>query len=96
VQQILHLFVGAFGLVTNIDKCITTPIHCTDDMVVTVQEVFPCVIALFSCKYLGISLSMKRLRRGSRSKRLWTLLLPESPPRSLVCLPTRAMFCSPR
>lgn len=33
VQQILHLFAGASGLVANIDKCVATPIHCTEEMV---------------------------------------------------------------
>ena len=28
VHQILQLFAGASGLVTNIDKCVVTPIRC--------------------------------------------------------------------
>lgn len=60
VQQILHLFAGASGLLTNIDKCVASPIRCTDDMVAEVQEAFLCVLAPFPCKYLGIPLSLKR------------------------------------
>jgi hypothetical protein len=37
LHQILLLFVGASGLVTNVDKCIATPIRCTEDMISTVQ-----------------------------------------------------------
>ena len=33
LQQILQLFTGASGLVTNIDKCVAMPIQCTDEMV---------------------------------------------------------------
>lgn len=62
VQQILHYFAGASGLVTNIDKCVATPIRCTDDTIVAVHEVFPSVAAPFPCKYLGIPLSLRRLR----------------------------------
>lgn len=63
VQQILHLFAGASGLVTNIDKCVLSPIRCTEDMIAEVQDAFPCVLAPFPCKYLGIPLSLRRLRR---------------------------------
>lgn len=41
-----------------------TPIRCTDNMVAKVQHVFPCVLAPFPCKYLGIPLSLTRLRRA--------------------------------
>jgi hypothetical protein len=58
------LFAGASGLVTNVDKCIVTPIRCSDETVTAVQQVFPCVVAPFPCKYLGIPLSLTRLRRA--------------------------------
>ena len=63
VHQILQLFTGASGLVTNIDKCVVTSIRCSDEMVDLVQQVFPCIIAPFLCKYLGIPLSLTRLKR---------------------------------
>ena len=69
VQQILSLFAGASGLITNIDKCVTTPIRCTDAMIAAVQEAFPCVVAPFPCKYLGIPLSLRRLRRSEEQIR---------------------------
>lgn len=64
LHQILQLFAGASGLVTNIDKCVATPIRCSEEMVATVQQVFPCVVSSFPCKYLGIPLSLTRLRRS--------------------------------
>ena len=48
--QILDLFVGVSGLVTNIDKCVATPIRCSDEMMLGVQEVFPCGVSAFPCK----------------------------------------------
>jgi hypothetical protein len=63
LHQILQLFAGASGLVTNVDKCIAMPIRCSNDMVTIVQQVFPCVVTTFPCKYLGILLSLMRLQR---------------------------------
>jgi hypothetical protein len=62
--HILELFAGASGLVTNIDKCVVTPICCDDEDIAVVQSAFPCVVSHFPCKYLGISLSLGRLRRA--------------------------------
>ncbi|XP_066373644.1 uncharacterized protein [Miscanthus floridulus] len=45
------------------DKCMATPIRCTDEMMLVVQAVFPCVVTPFPCKYLGIPLSLRRLKR---------------------------------
>jgi hypothetical protein len=39
---------------TNISKCQFTPIRCT-------QELFPCQLIHFPCKYLGVPLSVHRL-----------------------------------
>jgi len=64
IAQILDLFAGASGLITNVDKCVATPIRCTDDMVAAVQDAFPCVISPFPCKYLGIPLSLGRLKHA--------------------------------
>jgi hypothetical protein len=40
VRQVLDLFAGASGLVTNVDKCVATPIA-------EVQQAFPCVVPPF-------------------------------------------------
>lgn len=41
-----------------------TPIPCSDNMVATVQQIFPCMVSPFPCKYLGIPLFIMRLRRA--------------------------------
>ena len=53
---------------TNVEKCVTTPIRCTEEMVATVQQVFPCVITAFPCKYLGAPLSVTSLKCSDEQK----------------------------
>lgn len=64
LQRTLELFAGASGLITNVEKCVATPIQCTEDMVAQIQQAFPCAIAPFPCRYLGFPLSLTRLRRA--------------------------------
>lgn len=64
LKEILDLFAGASGLITNVDKCQATPIRCTVEVIASLQLVFPCVIANFPCKYLGIPLSLRRLKHS--------------------------------
>jgi hypothetical protein len=64
LRQILLLFAGASGLVTNEDKYVATPIRWTDEMINNVQHVFPRAVVVFPCKYLGIPLTLGRLRRA--------------------------------
>jgi hypothetical protein len=48
-----------------LDKCLISPIRCSEEEVATVQQVvFPCQVAPFCCKYLGTPLSLTRLRRS--------------------------------
>ena len=63
VRQILDLFAGASGLVMNFDKFVAVPIMCSEGSVEAVQRAFPCVVASFPCRYLGVPLSVRRLRR---------------------------------
>lgn len=60
LRQILRLFVGASGHVTNEEKCALTPIRCTKEMVAAAQGAFPCVLTPFPCRYLGIPLSLRQ------------------------------------
>lgn len=64
LAQILELFTGASGLVTNMEKCVATPIRCSDDVTASIQQVFLCVVLPFPCRYLGIPLSLRRLGRA--------------------------------
>jgi hypothetical protein len=66
IAQILQLFAGVSGLVTNMEKCVATPIRCTEEMVHVVQQAFPCFLAPFPCRYLGIPLSLARLGRAEK------------------------------
>lgn len=63
IRHILDLFVGAFGLATNVDKCVITPIHCSDEQVDAMRQVFPCKVQDFPTKYLGAPLSLSRINR---------------------------------
>jgi hypothetical protein len=64
LRQLLNLFAGALGLITNMDKCVMSPIRCDDELVAAAQIVFPCMIAVFPCRYLGIPLALGWLRRS--------------------------------
>jgi hypothetical protein len=61
LKEILRIFGEAIGLVTNINKCSITPIHCNDQQVDMSQEIFPCNVQNFPCRYLGLHLSVKKL-----------------------------------
>lgn len=63
IWAILDLFVGASGLLTNVDKCLISPIRCIKVEIALVQQVFPCQTSLFPCRYLGAPLSVTRLQR---------------------------------
>lgn len=68
IRAILDLFAGASGLITNVDKCLISPIRCTEDDVALVQQVFPCQLAPLPCRYLCAPLSTGRLRRSDEQR----------------------------
>jgi hypothetical protein len=47
IRHILELFAGTSGLATKLDKCMITPIRCSNDNVKAVQQVFPCRLQEF-------------------------------------------------
>jgi hypothetical protein len=53
----------ASGLQTNIQKSNIIPISCAEDSLTTIQDILPCTILEFPCKYLGLPLSNKKLRK---------------------------------
>lgn len=61
---ILELFGEASGLCTNIQKSSVTPIQCTEAELSAVQERLPCQINYFPVKYLGLSLTIKKLTKA--------------------------------
>jgi hypothetical protein len=64
LRAIRECFVGASGLVTNMDKCQASPIRCSAEEMALVQQAFPCCITPFPCKYLGVPVSIYRLHRA--------------------------------
>lgn len=63
VAAILDLFSNASGLRTNLSKCAVYPIRCGDFNLQEVMEGFPCAVQNFPCKYLGLPLHFRQLRR---------------------------------
>jgi hypothetical protein len=64
VGMIMETFAGASGLHTNIHKCQFTLIQCSEDQVAMVQQCFPCQLVHFPCKYLGVPLSIYKLKKS--------------------------------
>jgi hypothetical protein len=61
--RILHLFGDASGLVTNVQKSNVMPIRCGDEHLALIQNLLPCELSTFPCKYLGLPLSLKKLAK---------------------------------
>lgn len=53
----------ASGLITNTDKSAVFPIHCEDFNLSDIMESFLCPVQAFPCKYLGLPLHVRALRR---------------------------------
>jgi hypothetical protein len=64
----LDHFGKATGLCTNIQKSEIVPISCQDIDIPTILGDFQAAIALLSCKYLGLPLSLGRLRRNDEQR----------------------------
>ena len=64
VREILRVFGEASNLVTNIGKSSITPIRCGDEDLDVVQQVLPCNVQQFPCKYLGMPLGVKKLTKS--------------------------------
>ena len=63
ILNILQLFGDASGLRTNVQKSSVMPIQCSEDNMAVVQNLLPCEIMSFPCKYLGLPLSLRKLTR---------------------------------
>jgi len=60
---ILNLFGESMGLKTNLQKSNVLPIRCGDAELAAVQNLLPCALTDFPCKYLGLPLSLKKLTK---------------------------------
>jgi hypothetical protein len=63
VAEILQLFGHVSGLVTNRSKCDVYPIQCDGVNLEHVMTGFQCPVQSFPCKYLGMPLYFRQLRR---------------------------------
>ena len=61
VRELLRVFGAASGLHTNFQKCLATPIQCSDVQVVQIVNTLSCPIAPFPFTYLGIPLSVRKV-----------------------------------
>jgi hypothetical protein len=52
------------GLNTNLQKSSVLPIRCGDLDLTVIQNLLPCALAEFPCKYLGLPLSLKKLNKS--------------------------------
>lgn len=59
--DILHLFGTASGLRNNVQKSSVFPIRCEEADITVLQDMLPCDIFDFPCRYLGLPLSLKKL-----------------------------------
>lgn len=64
IRAALDCFGGASGLCTNFEKCSMSPIRCSPEHLATATLHFPCIVQPFSCTYLGLPLSYKRVPRA--------------------------------
>jgi hypothetical protein len=63
VARILASFGMASGLITNTDKSAVYPIRCEGLQIQQSMEAFSCPIKEFPCKYLGLPLHVRAIRR---------------------------------
>jgi hypothetical protein len=61
--RILHLFKNVVGLKTNIQKSSVVPIQCGDDEIASMHSLLPCRMENFPINYLGLPLSIYKLKR---------------------------------
>nr|ABA97942.1 retrotransposon protein, putative, LINE subclass [Oryza sativa Japonica Group] len=61
--EILAIFGEASGLRTNFAKCSALPIQCNEADHTLLRDELPCQVASFPCTYLGLPLSIFRLKK---------------------------------
>ena len=63
MARILVSFGMASGLITNTDKSAVYPIRCEGLQIQQIMDAFGCPIKEFPCKYLGLPLHVRAIRR---------------------------------
>jgi hypothetical protein len=62
VRRILDCFGEASGLKVNFTKSAVAPIHCPEEALATVCDMLSCQLVRLPCTYLGLLLSIRKLR----------------------------------
>ena len=68
LKEAVELFGLVSGLFSNLDKSVATPIGCSEQELELVRDTLLCKIEAFPCRYLGIPLSIFKLRKGDEQK----------------------------
>jgi len=63
IKEILNIFGEVPSLHINLNKLVAYPIRCDNIAVNDIMQDMPCTIKTFPCKYLGLPLSLRKLRR---------------------------------
>lgn len=64
IKEVLNFFGNATGLHTNLQKSLIAPIACSQDQLQRVQHILPAAISDFPITYLGLPLSVGRLKKS--------------------------------
>jgi hypothetical protein len=64
VKATLNIFGLASGLFSNLDKSMATPLNCIAEDVERVHNSLACRVQSFPCRYLGVPLSIYKLKRS--------------------------------
>lgn len=64
IKVLLQIFGDASALFANLDKSVATLLHCLEEDIQRVQDVLACRIESFPCRYLGIPLSIFKLKKA--------------------------------
>lgn len=73
MRTALQVLGEASGLFANLDKSVVTPIHCADEDVARVQQILSCRIEGFLSRYLGIPLSIFKLKKSEEQPLIDTI-----------------------
>ena len=64
VRTVLQIFGSASGLFANLEKSKATPIHCSEQDMDLVTQILQCQTEQFPTRYLGVPLSVRKLKRA--------------------------------
>ena len=64
IMDLINLFGDASGLRTNLQKSNVLTIRCGEQELTVLQNLLPCALAEFPCRYLGLPLSLRKLTKA--------------------------------